>query len=25
MDIDRNNQNDQTTLLNALIYAVDEH
>ncbi|CAF3861943.1 unnamed protein product [Rotaria sp. Silwood1] len=25
MDIDRNNQNDQTTLLNVLIYAVDEH
>ncbi len=24
MDIDSNNQNEQTTLLNVLIYAVDE-
>ncbi len=25
MDIDNNNQNEQTTLLNKLIYAIDEH
>lgn len=25
MDIDNNNQNEQTTLLNTLIYAIDEH